>query len=121
MKELVDSLKDKNKPDRWQYVIALEKVGEPAVEYLIQALKDDDKWVRFLAVDALGHIGDGCCVEPLIGMLKDADQDVRFASAEALGRLGNPKALPALEETCVGDNCFVKIAAEESVASLKNK
>jgi HEAT repeat protein len=118
MQKIIETLNNKASPERWQSVIALESMGKPAVEYLVHALKDDNKWVRFTAADALGNIGDPRSVDHLIGMLNDEDQDVRFATAEALGKLGDPKATDALKQTSIRDNGFVKIAAEETLAKI---
>jgi HEAT repeat protein len=121
MEQTVKNLKDRTTADRWRNVIALEKLGEPAVNHLIAALKDEDKWVRYTAADALGNIGGPRSVDYLIPLLKDPDQDVRFVAAEALGRLGDPRAGEALSETCRGDNCFVRIAAEEALAKISRQ
>jgi HEAT repeat protein len=123
LEEDVRNLQDGSKPNRWRYAEALEKMGKPAVDYLIHALKDPDKWVRYVAADALGNIGDSCCVENLIEALKDGDQDVRFAVAGALGKvgIGNVRASEALTQVCDGDNCYVRIAAEEALALLNQK
>jgi HEAT repeat protein len=118
MQNCIETLNNKASPERWQSVVALEKMGKPAVEYLVLALKDEDKWVRYAAADALGNIGDSHVVDHLIGLLNDGDQDVRFVSAEALGKLGDPKATGALQQTCSHDNGFVKIAAEEALAKI---
>jgi HEAT repeat protein len=118
MEQTFKKLKDKNIPDRWTHVLALEKFGQPAVDYLHSALNDEDKWVRYMAADALGNIGDVRSLDRLISLLDDQDQDVRFATAYALGNLGHPGAAPALENTCSKDNCFVKIAAEEALEKL---
>ena len=63
------------------------KIGEPAVEPLIEALKDKDQDVRWEAALALGNIGDERAVEPLIEALKDEDEDVREAAGEALEKI----------------------------------
>ena len=47
------------------------KIGAPAVEPLIAALRDKDWHVREGAAEALGWIKDPSAVEPLIGALKD--------------------------------------------------
>jgi HEAT repeat protein len=118
MDKIFHELKDKNQPERWTRVIALEKFGKPAVDYLHKALDDEDKWVRYMAADALGNIGDVRSIERLIPLLNDQDQDVRFATAYALGNIGHPSAEKALAETCSSDNCFVKVAAEEALAKV---
>jgi len=118
MDKIFHELKDKNQPERWTRVIALEKFGKPAVDYLHKALDDEDKWVRYMAADALGNIGDVRSIERLIPLLNDQDQDVRFATAYALGNIGHPSAEEALMRTCTNDNCFVKVAAEEALTKV---
>lgn len=118
MDKMFHELKDKNQPERWTRVIALEKFGKPAIEYLHKALDDEDKWVRYMAADALGNIGDVRSIERLIPLLDDNDQDVRFATAYALGNIGHPSASEALTRTCTRDNCFVKVAAEEALLKV---
>jgi HEAT repeat protein len=118
MEKTFHNLKDKSIPDRWKAAYALEKFGAPAIDYLHKALMDEDKWVRYAAVDALGTIGDNRSVDHLARLLTDSDQDIRFATAYALGNIGDPKAAHALMQTCNSDNCFVKIAAEEALAKL---
>ena len=120
MKAEIDKLNNQASPDRWQSVVALEKAGKPAVEYLVIALKDSDKWVRYAAADALGNIGDSASVGPLLSLLGDQDQDVRFATAEALGKIGDPRACNPLEQACSTDNGYVKIAAEEALSKISH-
>lgn len=112
-------LANKQAADRWKYAIELGKFGPAAVDHLVKALADEDKWVRYLAVDALASIKDRKAVDPLVKVLKDRDQDVRFAAADALGRLGDARAETGLKECMSTDNCYVKIAAEEALERLK--
>jgi len=118
MEKTFRDLNDKNKAERWMAVYALEKFGTPALEYLHKALSDDDKWVRYAALDALGNIGKSESVQHVARLLADHDQDVRFAAADSLGRIGDPIAAHALMQTCNSDNCYVQIAAEEALAKL---
>ena len=112
-------LMDKGNAERWKYAVELGRHGKAAVDLLVASLKDEDKWVRYLVIDALGNIQAPQVVDPLISALGDRDQDVRFVAAEALGRVGDARALKALEKTCEGDNCYVRIAAEEAIARLR--
>ena len=52
---------------------ALVEIGEPAVEPLIEALKNENSQVRNIAVDSLIKIGDTRAIEPLIGVLNKYD------------------------------------------------
>ena len=118
MQNIVAALAKKDNLERWKNVVDLEKFGQPATEFLVQALADDDRWVRYLAADALANIGATNSVDSIISLLRDPDQDVRFAAAAALGKLGDPKAIKSLQEVIERDNGYVKIAAEESLEKL---
>jgi HEAT repeat protein len=82
---------------------ALGKIGEPAVEPLIGALRDENRLVRRRAAEALGEIRDARAVEPLIGALRDRDSWVRRRAAEALEKIGDPRPLPHLRRVARED------------------
>ncbi len=63
------------------------KIGEPAVEPLKQALKDENNTIRELSAIALGEIRDGRAKEALVQTLKDEDEKVRKAAEKALKRI----------------------------------
>ena len=118
MQNTVAALKNKENLERWKNVVDLEKFGQPAAEFLVQALADEDRWVRYLAADALANIGATNSVDSLISLLRDPEQDVRFAAAAALGKLGDPKAIKSLQEVLRRDNGYVKVAAEEALMMI---
>ncbi len=118
MQNIVAALAKKDNLERWKNVVDLETYGKPATEFLVQALADDDRWVRYLAADALANIGATNSVDSIVSLLRDPDQDVRFAAAAALGKLGDPKAIKSLQEVLKRDNGYVKIAAEEALEKL---
>ena len=64
----------------------LDWIGEPAVEPLMEALKDENVVVRAEAAGVLGMIGDPRAVEPLINTL--GDEDARLHAAVSLGKIG---------------------------------
>lgn len=84
--------------EKAQYLIAkqewdeLAKLGEPAIEPLIQALKDD--YILSDAARALGAIRNARAVEPLNQALKDNNSNykygIRCVLVEALGMIGKP-------------------------------
>lgn len=77
---------------------ALTDIGEPAVEPLIQVLKDSDENVRLLTTITLGDIGDTRAVDPLIQTLKDSNKKVQRAAAKALKKIGSEKAEKTLKD-----------------------
>jgi HEAT repeat protein len=97
----------------------LGKKGQPAVDFLLLALKDEDKRVRIAAANALCDIGDARCVDALITLLSDGDKDIRFVSASLLGKIGDPRAREPLSRACADDNCFVRIMAREALHRIR--
>ena len=108
---LIVALRDKEQYMRWNAAGALDKIGwqpgrdeagaaywiaklnweecvrigAPAVEPLIAALKEG---VRKNAAEALGELKDARAVEPLVAALNDRVMDVRWAAAGALDKIG---------------------------------
>ncbi len=75
-------------------VAALARIGTPAVETLLAAMKVGDPQVRRTAIEALGNIGDTRAVEPLLAALNDADS--RFSAIKVLGEIGDRRAVGPL-------------------------
>ena len=75
---------------------ALAKIGKPAVEPLIVALKNENPFVRRNAAEALGEIKDSSAVKPLINALNDNDLIVRRNAAKALGKIKDSSAEESL-------------------------
>jgi len=61
----------------------LMRIGPPAVEPLIAALKQEDKRVRYTAAFVLRKLDDKRAVEPLITVLKGEYQDMQRAEGKA--------------------------------------
>jgi hypothetical protein len=98
---------------------ALEMIGFPAVDALVELLANDDEDIRHMAVKALGAIGDRRAVLPLIGALGDPDEYVRSAAAHALGALRDSRArarLAALEHHDAYAD--VRKAAKQALAEI---
>jgi HEAT repeat protein len=69
-------------------VEALVKIGEPAVERLIEVLNERNSDTVEYAARALGAIGDEQAIEPLNDALFDEFKKVRRAAAGALEKMG---------------------------------
>ncbi|MDP8233546.1 MAG: HEAT repeat domain-containing protein [Candidatus Saelkia tenebricola] len=79
--------------NKWNEII---KIGEPAVELLIEFLNDSVINIRKNAAEVLGKIGNIKAVEPLISILTDSNKDVRECAAVALGKIGDERAVQPL-------------------------
>ncbi len=74
----------------------LVKIGQPAVEPLTAALKNEASKVRRNAALALGEIGDPRAVNPLIATLEDKHSDVYMAGVEAMVKIDATRAVEPL-------------------------
>jgi len=67
---------------------AIQKMGQPAVDPLIEALNDREGTVRKFAASLLGELGDARAIEPLGMTIYDLHHEVGEAAAESLARFG---------------------------------
>lgn len=101
---------------------ALIKIGEPAVEPLILALKDINPKVRWFAVCDLGSIGDARAVEPLSNAITtDPDRDVRWHAVDALGEIGDVRAIGPLRQSLKDEDSYVLEAARGALEKINAK
>jgi HEAT repeat protein len=116
---LVSRLTDEVKAVRVDATDALVRIGRPALDGLLAALRHDAWVLRLHACEALGKIGAEEAVEPLCrAMLKDRDTAVRQDAAKALGGIGSPGALDAL--TAALTDLDVRAFAVEALGRLKD-
>jgi HEAT repeat protein len=72
----IEALGDENEHVQgWAYIV-LSQIGEPAFDYLIAALKDENPEVRRSAALQLGQLMDQRAIEPLLLAVKDEDPEV---------------------------------------------
>lgn len=96
---LIEKLTDNDFQVRHDAADAIVKIGSPAVPALIEALKNENKQVRWRAASALGAIGAeaSAAVPALITTLQDEEEYIRRIGAYALGKIG-PQASAAVPE-----------------------
>ena len=104
---------------------ALSEIGTEArvaIPALIEALKDQDRFVRISAAKGLGKMGTEAkaAVPPLIELLKDSEPLVRANAAEALGRMGAEAktAILALTELQKDQAPVVRLAAAGALGKI---
>ncbi|MBI5821682.1 MAG: HEAT repeat domain-containing protein [Verrucomicrobia bacterium] len=94
---LVKCLNDSHAAVRLIAGAALVRIGQPAVEPLVQSLSSANTDGRRAVAQALGGIGDKSVVTHLTSLLTDSDATVKAAAEEALAKL-NTKATPATND-----------------------
>ena len=96
---------------------ALVEIGEPAVEPLIEALKNENSQVRGRAAFALGGIGDIRAVEPLIEALNDTSI-IRSNAAAALGKIGDARAVEPLIKVLDDEDETVQLNVTDALVKI---
>ncbi|MFC1808592.1 HEAT repeat domain-containing protein [Candidatus Omnitrophota bacterium] len=129
-KAAVDALKkmneytDERKAINFLYARNIEelvKIGNDAVPALIKALHDDQGYLRVIAAEALGDIGDRDTVPVLIKALDDSEWHVREKVVEALGKIGDKRAVPAIVRVLKDSNMEVSKASVEALGKIGDK
>ena len=104
---------------------ALAAIGAPAVPSLTEALEDFDDNVRWQSIVALGKIGRPALVTvpALLQSLDDVDPDVRAAAAETLGLLGakHKPVLNRLKQSTADEHSLVRASAAWSLWKISGR
>jgi HEAT repeat protein len=103
-------------PDTIKTLEALEKFTIPIIEHFTIALNNEDKWVRYLAAEALGDLGDPRAIEPLNLLRNDKDPDLRFFSSLSLSKIVYLRELLNDSGKRGCETCLMRYIAEEALA-----
>ena len=138
----VKALGDKDASVRQEAALALKGIAKMnasmnapwdiVVRPLLEALKNKDSHVRFIAVSALNAVYspwayyhavdktvDKSAVSALIKALKDKSEDVRRNAAETLGYIRDRSAIPALTKALKDKNELVRLSARGALERLR--
>lgn len=101
---LLEKLKSPNWHQRSRAVVALCRIGKPAMAALIQAMGNDDIGVRWAAVAGLTKMGDAVVPE-IVKALDSPNSGMRDSAAMILGDRGKPvpNAVPILMRLMLED------------------
>lgn len=117
--KIISSTNSKNvSTKRIQIFDMVEKSDPDAFNEFLQALDDEDDYVRCIAAKGLGKLGKPQAVDLLINSLKDESPAVRKQSASSLGRLGNIKARQPLIDALKDKDRIVRKAAKRALSKI---
>ena len=116
---LISTLADPDENIRVMGSVALQNLGEPAVPYLIDALRAESTEIRLNAAYALGEIGTplDTILPALISTLTDPEWNVRRLVVRALVTIGTP-ALDALIQALNSDDADLRRMAERALSDI---
>lgn len=113
MERYRDEQVSKRSPETEKSLDALEKFTRPIIEHLISALNDEDTWVRYLAAEALGNLGDPRAIGPLNLLQSDKNPDLRTISGLSLNKIAYVRDILTDSKKKGCDTCLVRYIAEE--------
>jgi HEAT repeat protein len=99
---------------------AIEKMGQPVVEPLIEALADKEKTVRKYAAIMLGNLKDTRAIEELGMTLYDLHDEVSLIAAESLAQIGEA-SIPVLTEALTHPEMGVREHAVIGLGKIKSE
>ncbi|OPY38580.1 MAG: hypothetical protein A4E35_00571 [Methanoregula sp. PtaU1.Bin051] len=99
----------------------LEKFRKPLLEYLTSSLEHRDKWVRYMATDMLGALGDPQAIGHLMPLIVSDDQNLRAVALQSVEKIENFQMEPISLGTAECNQCLIRSIAEEALEQLKNK
>jgi HEAT repeat protein len=88
---LIDKFTTKSASERWTVLWILQRIGSPAVPYLIDALKRPESLVVQRVCGALGDLKDTTAVNPLTDVATHSRWQVREQAVGALGKIGDQR------------------------------
>jgi HEAT repeat protein len=101
--DLALDLKSTNTSKRHSAAVQLWQFGDQAVPILLEATRDENERVKYVAIDSLASIGTPKAISALNDViptlkkyLKDNDLNKRQKAFELLSTIGTPEALRAL-------------------------
>ncbi len=117
-------MKTGNAPERTgvdfpESAVNLERFRRPLLEYLTSNLDHPDKWVRCMAADILGALGDTKAIGSLMALTSDRDQDLQGLALRSLERMENFPVEPLKAGTAGCDCCLIRSIAEEALEQLR--
>ena len=120
MKDIPDNVVNKRSADTERSLEALEKFTLPIVEHFVKALNNEDKWVRYLAAEALGNLGDLRAIAHLDRLRSDEDPDLRFVSDRSLGKIVRLREILTDSGKMGCDTCLIRYIAEEVIVQREH-
>jgi HEAT repeat protein len=101
--------------------VSLEKFRKPLREYLTSGLEHPDKWVRYMAAEMLGALGDTGAIGDLMPLVACEDSDIRAAALRSVERIGDYRITGPSAQATNCNSCLIRSIAEEALVQLKNR
>jgi hypothetical protein len=97
------------------------RVGQDVLPLVIEALQDNNRNVRLMAIWACRKFRDPAAVQPLMQVVDDTDEFVRENAALALGEMKDKRAIPAVRRLLNDPAYGCRRSAAEALKNLGEK
>jgi HEAT repeat protein len=118
---LIEALGSREYLIGWYASRILERIGEPAVPKLIQALHSQNREIRKEAIKLLTVMKRREALELYLKALCDRDSSVRVAAASYPGEIGDARAVEPLIKALKGDEPSVQEQAPHSLGKIRDE
>lgn len=109
---------DENAGKRNAAVEIITKLGDKAVNEIVNFLSKANFEVKKLLIDALGEIKNETSTEKIVGFLNDDDGNVRAAAAETLGKIKDKRYAGDLVKVLDKDDMQLQFCALEALVKI---
>ena len=118
VESLLGALRDTNRWSALHIADILAGLGQAAVQPLLQEFPRLPSLARVAAIDILGRLRSPEAVPLLSQLLLDADENARARAAHSLGLIGDPRAAPALIRALEDPAWPVRAMAAKAIGML---
>jgi HEAT repeat protein len=118
VESLLGALRDTNRWSALRIADILAGLGQAAVQPLLQEFPRLPAQARVAAIDILGRLRSPEAVPLMTQLLLDADENARARAAHSLGVIGDPRAAPALIRALEDPAWPVRAMAAKAIGML---
>jgi len=91
------------------------------MEYVLSGLEVDDKWVRVLALEVLGTVGDKRVIPAVRALLADEDPDIRLVASRVFHRIGVGRIEQVIQPPGNCSSCLIRLVAQEALRNNRDR
>ena len=104
-------------------ISSLVRLGDTrAIPHFIEALSDENHYVRREAARAIGQLGSPEAIEALLAVLEnDSDEETRRNALTALGNIGDERTVEPLRQALKEPSYWIRRAAEMGLKQLQKR
>ncbi len=100
-------------------LLGQSKPDQEAASYLLQALEDEDDWVKVRALEALAKMPDHMSTETVVSLLETSNKLLKIKAIETLEKIGGQGAFKQLLQVLQDEDEDIRQSAEQALDRMK--